>query len=448
MLLKRIKFTNKIMKKNILITAISCLALFAGSMSNSLPDMTVYADEVESYSFDMSASATESKQNDTFDVSVSIQKDSNGNSKTDKFTMYAAEYTLIYDPTFFTLTSHPQLDKEDDRGVTYMMQQNADKNGWTALTASVKSPDVDGLEWDSPSELMTLTFRADKTGAGVIKCKSAAVGNIYGGNVKCSANDVIVTVVSANSASSDNGSKPSDGSGGNNSGSTPSTGGGSAGGSGGNDNGSAKPPTDQDRTTLGADSNNANNNANNNAQNGISAFTDVKESDWFSGAVKYVTEKGLFNGTGNGAFSPQGGMNRAMLVTVLWRLDGSPAVTGGASFNDVAQDKYYAIAVKWASQNSIVNGVTADSFAPDVYVTREQIAAMIYRYARYKGADVSSAETLGAYSDAADISGWAQPAVRWAVGRGVMSGMTDSTIRPGNTATRAQVAAMLMRFAS
>lgn len=398
--------------------------------------MTVYADEVDSYSFDMSASATESKQNDTFNVSVSVKKDSNENGKTDKFTMYAAEYTLIYDPTFFTLTSHPQFDKEDDRGVTYMMQQNADKNGWTALTASVKSPDVEGLEWDNPSELMTLSFRADKTGAGVIKCKSAAVGNIYGGNVKCSYNDVTVTVVSS-SASSDNSSKPSggNGSGGNNSGSTPSTGGGSA-GSSGNDN-STKLPTDQDRTTPGAD---------NSAQNS-SAFTDVKDSDWFSSSVKYVTEKGLFNGTGNGAFSPQGGMNRAMLVTVLWRLDGSPTVTGGASFTDVAQDKYYATAVKWASQNSIVNGVTADSFAPESYVTREQIAAMIYRYAQYKGADISSAETLGAYSDAADISGWAQPAVKWAVGRGVISGMTDSTIRPGNTATRAQVAAMLMRFA-
>lgn len=433
------------MKKNILITAISCLALFAGSMSNSLPGMTVYADEVDSYSFDMSASATESKQNDTFNVSVSIKKDNNENGKTDKFTMYATEYTLIYDPTFFTLTSHPQLDKEDERGVTYMMQQNADKNGWTALTASVKSPDVDGLEWDSPSALMTLSFRADKTGAGVIKCKSAAVGNIYGANVKCSANDVTITVVSS-SASSGNSSKPSggNGSGGNDSDSVPSTGGGSAGGSSGNNNGSAatpdnsaKPPTDQDRTTQGAD---------NGAQNS-SAFTDVKDSDWFSSSVKYVTEKGFFNGTGNGAFSPQGGMNRAMLVTVLWRFDGSPVVAGGARFADVAQDKYYATAVKWASQNSIVNGVTADSFAPASYVTREQIAAMIYRYAQYKGADISSAETLGAYSDAADISGWAQPAVRWAVGRGVISGMTDSTIRPGNTATRAQVAAMLMRFA-
>lgn len=441
MLLKGIKFTNKIMKKNILITAISCLALFAGSIPASPQVMTVYADESESYSFEMSASATESKQNDTFDVSVSIKKDDNENGKTDKFTMYAAEYTLIYDPTFFTLMSHPQLEKEDDRGVTYMMQQNADKNGWTALTASVKSPDVEGLEWDSPSELMKLSFRADKTGAGVIKCKSAAVGNIYGGNVSCSSNDVTVTVVNADSGSSGSGSGFSGGNGSGGNSSTPSTGGGSAGSSGGSNNGSAaapdnsaKPPTDQ---TPGAD----------NGAQSSSAFTDVKESDWFSGAVKYVTEKGLFNGTGNGAFSPQVGMNRAMLVTVLWRLDGSPAVTGGAGFADVAQDRYYATAVKWASQNSIVNGVTVDSFAPESYVTREQIAAMIYRYAQYRGTDISSSETLGAYSDAADISGWAQPAVKWAVGRGVMSGMTDSTIRPGNTATRAQVAAMLMRFA-
>ena len=383
-------------------TAFLCLTLVVSSMIFTPSGLTVYADEAESFTFDMSASTTEAKLNDTFDVSVSIKKDSSENDKADKFTMYAAEYTIKYDPAFFTLTSHPEFDKEDSRGVTYMMKENADQNGWTAITVSILSPEFEGLEWDSPSELLNLTFKADKIGAAAIKCERAAMGNIAGANLKCSTNGVIVAVISGNG---DNGNN-------------------------GDNNG---------------DSNNDNNDDNDN--NGSSTFTDVNDTDWFSGAVKYVTEKGLFNGTGNGTFSPQGGMNRAMLVTVLWRLEGSPDAAGGASFNDVPSGMWYTTAVKWASENGIVNGVTADSFAPSSYVTREQIAAMLYRYAQYKGTDVSSTETLAAYSDAADISTWAQPAVKWAVAHGVISGMTDGTIRPQNTATRAQVATMLMRYA-
>ncbi len=390
------------MKKGFLTTAFLCLTLVVSSMIFTPSGLTVYADEAESFTFDMSASTTEAKLNDTFDVSVSIKKDSSESDKADKFTMYAAEYTIKYDPAFFTLTSHPEFDKEDSRGVTYMMKENADQNGWTAITVSILSPEFEGLEWDSPSELLNLTFKADKIGAAAIKCERAAMGNIAGANLKCSTNGVIVAVISGNG---DNGNN-------------------------GDNNG---------------DSNNDNNDDNDN--NGSSTFTDVNDTDWFSGAVKYVTEKGLFNGTGNGTFSPQGGMNRAMLVTVLWRLEGSPDAAGGASFNDVPSGMWYTTAVKWASENGIVNGVTADSFAPSSYVTREQIAAMLYRYAQYKGTDVSSTETLAAYSDAADISTWAQPAVKWAVAHGVISGMTDGTIRPQNTATRAQVATMLMRYA-
>ncbi len=421
------------MKKGFLTTAFLCLTLVVSSMIFTPSGLTVYADEAESFTFDMSASTTEAKLNDTFDVSVSIKKDSSESDKADKFTMYAAEYTIKYDPAFFTLTSHPEFDKEDSRGVTYMMKENADQNGWTAITVSILSPEFEGLEWDSPSELLNLTFKADKIGAAAIKCERAAMGNIAGANLKCSTNGVIVAVISGNGDNSNNGDNGNNGdnNGDNN--------------NGDNDNNGDNNGDNGNNGDNNGDSNNDNNDDNDN--NGSSTFTDVNDTDWFSGAVKYVTEKGLFNGTGNGTFSPQGGMNRAMLVTVLWRLEGSPDAAGGASFNDVPSGMWYTTAVKWASENGIVNGVTADSFAPSSYVTREQIAAMLYRYAQYKGTDVSSTETLAAYSDAADISTWAQPAVKWAVAHGVISGMTDGTIRPQNTATRAQVATMLMRYA-
>ena len=175
-------------------------------------------------------------------------------------------------------------------------------------------------------------------------------------------------------------------------------------------------------------------------------FDDVSVTDWFYDDVLYVYENGLFSGTGSTTFSPNAAMTRAMLVTVLYRLEGEPATPAQTAFSDVSPDSYYAKAVAWASANGIVNGVGESSFAPQQNVTREQIAAILCRYAAFKGQNVNATDSLDRFSDAGSVSDYAVSAMQWAVGKGIISGYNGG-LAPADSATRAQVAAMLHRFA-
>lgn len=175
-------------------------------------------------------------------------------------------------------------------------------------------------------------------------------------------------------------------------------------------------------------------------------FTDVGEDQWYYEAVKYAYLNSLFNGIDKTTFGPQIEMNRAMLVTVLYRLDGTPPADTTTAFTDVPEDQYYAPAVSWAAANSIVYGVSETEFAPNQNITREQIAAMIMRYAKYKDIDVSAQADLSAYTDQAEISSWAKEAMSWANAAGLIKGRTETTLDPSATATRAEVAQILMRF--
>ncbi|MDY5626360.1 MAG: S-layer homology domain-containing protein, partial [Clostridia bacterium] len=163
---------------------------------------------------------------------------------------------------------------------------------------------------------------------------------------------------------------------------------------------------------------------------------------------KYANENGLMGGTTNTSFAPNEPLTRGMLVTILYRADGEPAVNKSIPFSDVAADAYYANATIWAQQNGIVNGVTENAFAPDDNITREQIAAIMFRYAKYKGYDVSVGESTNilSYTDAESISEYAITAMQYAVGSGLMKGKTESTINPKDVATRAEIAAILQRF--
>ena len=139
-------------------------------------------------------------------------------------------------------------------------------------------------------------------------------------------------------------------------------------------------------------------------------------------------------------------MNRAMLVTVLWRLDGKPAAEQAAAFADVEKGSYYADAVAWANANGIVKGYSETQFAPNDKVTREQLAAILYRYAQFKGYDVSKAADLSGYKDFSQISAYAVDNMKWAAGAGIVNGRTADTLAPQGESTRAEVATMLMRF--
>ncbi len=177
-------------------------------------------------------------------------------------------------------------------------------------------------------------------------------------------------------------------------------------------------------------------------------FPDVCSGDWYYPAVKYVYQNNLFKGTDSG-FEPQSQMTRAMLVTVLHRYDDNPQFSVIKGFDDVGADMWYAQSVGWAAENGIVNGYSDNSFAPDESITREQLAVILYRYAQYKGYDltVKSNADISGYKDADSISDYARDAIYYAVSSGVISGKTEDTIAPGESATRAEVATMIMRFA-
>lgn len=177
-------------------------------------------------------------------------------------------------------------------------------------------------------------------------------------------------------------------------------------------------------------------------------FTDVDKNAWYADAVDFVYQHELMNGTSGTTFSPHGTMTRAMLVTILWRQAGEPVVNYLLPFTDVTQGTWYNEAVRWAASEGIVTGISATSFAPDDPITREQFAAMLYRYARHSGTDVSVGEDTNilSYADALDVSEYAIPAMQWTCGAGVIQG-SGANLNPKAGATRAEAAAMFMRFA-
>ena len=174
------------------------------------------------------------------------------------------------------------------------------------------------------------------------------------------------------------------------------------------------------------------------------AFSDVKETAWYFGAVNYAVSKGLFNGMSETTFEPNTPMSRAMLVTVLWRYEGSPK-EGANTFTDVPADRWYTDAVAWAAANGIVGGVGSGRFDPNSSITREQMAAILFRYAQGKGYDTGRRGDLTPFPDRARVSDWARDAIEWAVAEGIIGG-SDGRLLPRGSATRAQVAAILMRF--
>ncbi|MDO4314367.1 MAG: S-layer homology domain-containing protein [Oscillospiraceae bacterium] len=178
----------------------------------------------------------------------------------------------------------------------------------------------------------------------------------------------------------------------------------------------------------------------------VNPFTDVSEEDWFYEAVKYVIQKGLFNGTSETTFSPYKTMSRGMLVTVLYRLDGSPEASGANPFTDVPADMYYVSPIIWGTQNGIISGYGNGLFKPDSPVTREQMVTILYNYAKYKGYDVSLVKGLDNFTDRDRVSSYAVRAMQWAVANGTVTGTSDTTLSPKGGSTRAQVAAVLMRF--
>lgn len=176
-------------------------------------------------------------------------------------------------------------------------------------------------------------------------------------------------------------------------------------------------------------------------------FDDVNPGDWFYDAVEYAYVNGLMDGVSENEFGPNMTLTRAMVVTILYRYEGSPAVYDVSPFTDVVEGTWYADAVIWAAANDIVNGTSETTFSPNSPITREQFAAILFRYATYRAYSVSARADLSVFRDADQISAYAVDAMSWTVAEGIITGVTDTTLEPKGNTTRAQAAMILMRFA-
>ena len=178
-------------------------------------------------------------------------------------------------------------------------------------------------------------------------------------------------------------------------------------------------------------------------------FTDVPADAWYASAVEYVAENGIMNGVGDNLFDPEGSLTRAMFVTMLYRMEGEPAIVAQQTFSDVASDAYYAQAVAWAHENGVVNGVSETEFDPDAPIAREQMAAMMYRTAQYHGQGFEGLYAMQLeYPDAAEISEYAVEAVMWCTMNGVFNGTDGGRFAPADDSTRAEAAAVFQRFST
>ena len=178
----------------------------------------------------------------------------------------------------------------------------------------------------------------------------------------------------------------------------------------------------------------------------VNPFTDVSEKDWFYNDAMFVYKNGLMLGTSKTLFSPHGTVTRGMMATILWRMEGSLAPKGENSFTDVEAGRWYADAITWTTENGIFAGYSKDKFGPDDPITREQLTAIFYRYADYKGYKLTVTENLDKFEDADKITDYAKMVMQWAVGNGLIKGKSENLLDPQGTATRAEISAMLHRF--
>ena len=178
----------------------------------------------------------------------------------------------------------------------------------------------------------------------------------------------------------------------------------------------------------------------------VNPFTDVSEKDWFYNDAMFVYKNGLMLGTSKTLFGPHGMVTRGMMATILWRMEGSLAPKGENSFTDVEAGRWYADAITWTAENGIFAGYSKDKFGPDDPITREQLTAIFYRYADYKGYKLTVTGNLDKFEDADKITDYAKTVMQWAVGNRLIKGKSETLLDPQGTATRAEIAAMLHRF--
>lgn len=419
------------------------------------------AEASDSYMFSLTSGGSENvkiKVRESFPVKIELSKGGTG----ENFIMHAASYTFKYSKLYFDMdTSNIEFDNQGDNGIIYTRKADPKWEDWEDITISVISSDVEGMNWSSPSELLSFNMTAKKTGVSTVICTSSAMSDKAGNALESEHNNLQVTVIPESGTSNNSGGGGTS-QGGNNSGNQGGGNGSGQGGNGAGQNGggnagsqSGGNSTNQNTAPPEVDKNVSNIENPDNINNPVKTdtpkkiiFSDVRSSDWYADAAAYVSGKGYFNGLPGNIFGADINMTRAMFVTVIGRIEGINAGEfSGSDFTDVADGSWYAPYVKWAAQNGIVTGAGGGKFDPDGDVTREQTAAMIYRYAGYRGCntEVKNAEAFERFEDVTKVSAYAREAMRWACSEGIIKG-TGQKLEASKKATRAQVAQIIKNF--
>lgn len=407
-------------------------------------------DTSQSYSFDVKVNSSESwgafEPGDKVNVTVTLSRNDSGSSS---FTMYAVQYDLLFDTRYFTL-DESSMSAPKGQVFTTNMDKNGKWSGYQRITAAAVN--ASGSTWQNGTTVLSCTLTAAGTGETALVPYNAIVSTPDAMDSYTASADEIKIVVAAPDDGDGDDQSGDDGSG-TDTGKDTGTGGGDSTdkGSAGDNTGGSDPGSSGTSDSSGGSSSpggsgsGANQGADGSAGSAAAAFTDIS-SHWSRAYVEYVAGKGYFSGVSETSFAPDSYMTRGMLVTVLWRADGSQQqdVSGGTGFSDVASGDWYAQAVSWAAANNIVSGMGDGSFAPKSNITREQMVQIIRNFAAYKGCDVSAAAELAGFSDAEAVSSWASDAVKWGIASGLISGTGESRLAPKGTATRAQVAKVLM----
>ncbi len=351
----------------------------------------------------------------------------------ESFSMYALQYDIWYNSDIFELIADSLSGGNHELRITESTLAGG-RDGWSSVSASAYSTSVSGDKWANGDTVVAFKLKAKRAGIASLQSKNYYVSRADGmSSYDVSANDAFITIKKLDSNKGNTGGDT------NGSESNSNTGGSASGGSSSGGGASVKPDAPAETPANDNDAS---------LTKPSSRFDDIAAGAWYESAVSYALEKGLFSGTSEKTFSPNGTMTRSMLVTVLWRMEGTPVTAAGSSFNDVENGKWYTDAVAWASSNGIVTGYGNGRFGVSDSVTRQQLAAILYRYASLKGIDVSDVADISGYADASEIASWAKAPVEWTVENGIINGVSANKLSPSGTATRAQAAAMLMRFDS
>lgn len=396
----------------------------------------------------LTSSAYLSEEDNTVELTISISE----NTK-----ICGCSFTIIYDNSKLKYNSYIAEDiiKNTSLIINEKYAENSIRVAWAAVEELTASGDVISVKFD---------LLESAEGTTELQIDKAKMVDVNGSKIECSSKNVLVLISESDETEDENPSDETNGSGNNStgSGSTPSDGSStsgsnsssgisSSGGSSSSSGGSSKPkpnenqddnydeiaeplpeiPTDETEEDY---------------EVFLLGFNDVKETDWFYESVKFVKDRGYMSGVSESEFAPNSTLTRAMLVTILYRLENSPEC-GNSPFVDVENDTWYSKGVAWAAETGIVNGIGNGLFAPNNNITREQIAVVLYNYAKTHDLDISHHDELSGFKDVSEVSEWASDAVRWAVGANLISGKGEGLLDAKGNATRAELATILKRFA-